>query len=128
MKKTTPGLDSEPTTLESKLQAEFPTVPPQFIKAIARLLCLLEYKNHDYTAGGDPFGNFRRVARIMTNYDDYPYDTPEGVAMFLLLKQFDAVMWALCKDIKPKVEGIEGRTDDVANYSLITGILSGERF
>src|SRR5262245_24194568 len=92
---------------------------PRFRKVLEDQIALHEAKNHDYAAGGDPLGNFNRVASILKLYADdrgsLPI-TPEIVAIIYSLKQVDAVLWQLVKSMGARVEGMTERVPDVAVY------------
>lgn len=99
---------------------------PRFYTILEDLAKLHSDKNHDYAADGDPFGNFTRVADILSNYPDLDLSDPAVIAMIYSLKQLDAALWMLSNGHNPKVEGIPSRLKDVAVYSLIAAIMEEE--
>ncbi len=109
-----PRTDKE---LASALRQAYPYGHPSFVDILVEQAKLHSDKNHDYARGGDPLGNFDRVATILSLYPNFPYHTPEGVAFIYALKQVDAEAWAMCQGGENKVEGLEGRTNDQAVYA-----------
>jgi len=105
------------------IREKFPHGHPKFREISLDELELHSQKNHDYAAGGDPLGNFKRVAAIKNLYPDFPNDTPHGVALNYLLKQLDAVLWGLSKNIVHKCEGFGPRLQDISVYARLTRIL-----
>lgn len=87
---------------------------------------LYNLKNHDYAAGGNPSGNFERVAAIKRLYPNVDWSSPVGVASTYLLKQLDAAFWLLSSKHRPKVEGPSQRFQDISIYSKIIMILLAE--
>ena len=80
-----------------------------------------DVKNRDYTHGGDPLGNFKRVSSILKiwGYDIPPY----LVALIYALKQQDAYMWMLSQGYEGQVEGVHPRLNDDAVYKVLTRCL-----
>jgi hypothetical protein len=103
--------------VEEALRAAFPYGHPGFIPTLTAQMKLHSDKNHDYARGGNPLGNFARVAGMLKQWPGFPYDTPEGVAFIYALKQLDAEAWTMCQGGACKVEGLDGRTDDQAVYA-----------
>jgi len=99
---------------------------PRFYEIIDGLKSLHSEKNHDYAAGGDPLGNFRRVSQILALYPNLKLSNPTIVALVYALKQLDAALWMLSNGHSAKVEGIAGRLKDVAVYSILQMILNEE--
>ena len=100
-----------------------------FLKLTEDELELHSAKNKDYTFGGDPLGNFHRVADILANYcEDTVLDLsdPTVVCLVLALKQWDAAMWMLSNGYEGKYEGIDSRLRDVHIYTKIARILHKE--
>ena len=54
---------------------------PRFYEIIEALKDLHSRKNHDYASGGDPLGNFRRVATILAQYPNLKLSNPTVVAL-----------------------------------------------
>jgi hypothetical protein len=99
------------------LKDAFPFGHPRFVSTVVSQIKLHSDKNHDYARGGDPLGNFIRIATMLKLWPNFPYDTPEGVAFIYALKQVDAEAWTMCQGGDCKVEGLGGRTDDQAVYA-----------
>ena len=97
---------------------------PDFYKLCEEIADLHSRKNKDYAQGGDPLGNFRREAAIKSLYPGFPWDSPVGVAMSNMLKQWDCAMWMQAKGYEGEVEGFRERMRDVAVYALIAIILN----
>ena len=102
---------------------QYPTVSERFLELLAKEAELFTNKNHDYASGGSETGNFDRVASILTLYPTFPYNTRQGVAITYMLKQIDAIIWGLSQKITHKVEGIQGRTEDVSVYAKLIRIM-----
>lgn len=96
---------------------------PMFYEIVEELADLHSRKNHDYAAGGDPLGNFKRVANLLGQYPGLDLSDPSIVAMVYAIKQVDAFFWLKCQGHSAKVEGTADRLQDVAVYSMITMIL-----
>lgn len=103
----------------------FPHGHPNFVKKLVEDARLHSAKNHDYAAGGDPLGNFKRVADILSLYPDFPISTPQGVLITYMLKQLDAVMNQMSSKHEFKVEGLEARMQDVSVYATIFRCMIG---
>jgi hypothetical protein len=84
-------------------------------------------KNHDYAAGGDPLGNFTRVAAILGLYPGLDPSDPAVVAEIYALKQLDACLWGLAKGIKHQVEGFHERLQDRSVYAKIERCILKDR-
>lgn len=97
----------------------YPHGHPSFLPTTVREIELHSNKNHDYASGGDPMGNFNRVAAILGLYPDLKISDPRVVALTYMLKQLDAVLWGLNANITQKVEGIRDRMGDVSVYAKI---------
>lgn len=109
--------------LSKELRAMFPHGHPHFIVKLLGQMDLHSRKNEAYAGGGDPLGNFKRVAMILSLYPNFPYDTPTGVAFIYALKQMDCEAWSMCQGREDKVEGYDGRTDDQAVYANLRSCL-----
>jgi len=107
-------------------EGEFPHGHKRFVPIMRDLMKLHSDKNHDYASGGDPLGNFKRVAAILALYPGLDPSHPVVVALTYALKQVDAVLWSLAKNIKAKVEGRGKRLDDIAVYAVLARILDEE--
>ena len=82
-------------------------------------------KNKDYAQGGDPLGNFKRVAGILSLYN-LDVSQPAAVALVYMFKQLDAVLWMLSNKYEGEVEGIDERLQDVHIYAKLARILLKE--
>ena len=112
--------------LIDELREEFPNGHPDFLPTTVKEIALHDAKNHDYAAGGSPLGNFERVSHILSLYPGFPVDKPYGVALIYALKQIDAVLWGLCKNIDHRVEGIAERLRDISVYAKLASIMHRE--
>lgn len=110
-------------TLTDLLKEAFPHGHPDYVPDTIEELQLHSDKNHDYSKGGDPLGNFGRVSKIMSMYPGFPYATKHGVAIVYAMKQIDAVLWSLSQGIVHKVEGIAGRLRDISVYMKLALIM-----
>ncbi len=113
-------------TTEDLLRGEFPHGHWQFLPTVLKQLELHSQKSHDYSKGGDPLGNFKRVAAILALYPKLNLADPRVVAMVYSLKQMDAVLWGLSEQIVQKVEGLNPRLDDVSNYATLVQCMNSE--
>ena len=89
-------------------------------------LDLYEAKNHDYAGGGDPFGNFNRVAAIFALYPNLKLSDPRVVNLCYMMKQLDSAMWMLNEGYDGTVENIDTRLRDVHVYAKICRLLEGK--
>ena len=112
--------------LVEQLRELFPNGHPKFTDMTIDELKLHSDKNYDYAFGGDPLGNFNRVALILSQYPNLDICKPEIVALVYMLKQLDAVLWMMAKGHKGQVEGIDKRLEDVHVYAKIARIILGE--
>jgi len=96
---------------------------PFFYEQLADEANLHAAKNHDYAHGGDPLGNFTRVAAILAPYKGLDLGDPVVVALVYALKQLDAVLWGLCQGIEHKVEGLHPRLMDISVYAKLARCL-----
>ena len=106
-------------TILQALKTSFPHGHPEYIPLLLDKMDLHSRKNHDYASGGDPLGNFDRVAAIFAMYPGLKLDDPVVVMMTYMMKQIDAVLWGFAKGIEHKVEGPIDRLSDVLVYSGI---------
>ena len=112
--------------LVAALRRVFPHGHEDYLPQCVAEMELHSQKNHDYAAGGDSLGNFKRVAAILEQYPGLKLSDPKVVALVYALKQVDAVLWGLAQNITHKVEGILPRLDDVAIYAKIVKCLTIE--
>jgi hypothetical protein len=106
-----------------KLREQFPHGHPDFIPLTLHELQLHSDKNHDYAHGGDPLGNFKRRAAILSLYPGLDLSDPTVVAMIDQMKQMDAALWQLSQGFEAKVENFDKRQEDVGVYAKIARIL-----
>lgn len=92
-------------------------------------LCQIEIelhdkKNEDYAHGGDPLGNFKRVAQALKEWGiSLP---PYAVAWVYLMKQVDCVGNMIGQDYEGGVEGMSERLRDISVYAKLVDILYQE--
>lgn len=108
------------------LRDNYPHGHPDFLPITMREVRLHSDKNHDYASGGDPLGNFKRVAAILDLYPTLLHADPRVVALTYMLKQLDAVLWGLNAGITQKVEGINDRLADISVYAKIAMCLNND--
>ena len=99
---------------------------PDFYKLTEEEVQLHSDKNRDYSSGGDPLGNFKRVANILSNYPNLSLSNPSVVCLVYMLKQLDAALWMLSQGYEGRVESIDARLRDVHIYVKLARILHGE--
>lgn len=118
----------EPTLeLSEQLQRSYPNGHPAFVPITVAEIELHDRKNHDYAKGGDPLGNFKRVAAILALYPDLKLSDPRVVLLVYTLKQVDAILWGLSQNITALVEGLEPRAQDISVYIKILQCLEQDR-
>jgi len=110
-----PSLEEVVATLREK----YPFGHPRFLELTVQEAELHSEKNHDYAKGGDPLGNFDRVASILALYPGLDLSDRKVVALVYALKQMDAVLWGLSAKIQHRVEGFLPRLRDISVYSKI---------
>ena len=84
-------------------------------------------KNKDYTKGGDAFGNFKRVASILSLYPKLYLSNPLTIAMVYMMKQLDSALWMMSEGYDGEVETIDTRLTDVHVYAKIARLLNGSK-
>ena len=99
---------------------------PDFLDMTLDELELHSTKNKDYSLGGDPLGNFKRVANILGQYPNLALSKPEVVAIVYMMKQLDAALWMLSQGYEGSVENIDTRMTDVHVYAKLARILHNE--
>lgn len=100
---------------------------PRFKELTIEELALHDAKNADYTHGGDPLGNFNRVAAILALYPGLDLGRASIVALVYMLKQLDAILWMLAKGYEGKIETVGTRLGDVSVYAKLARILEEEK-
>lgn len=108
-------------------ETRYPYGHPSFVNKTLGELQLHNDKNHDYASGGDPLGNFKRVANIVAQYPGLSMRDPAVVPLIFSLKQLDAVLWGLSQGIEHKVEGPVERLRDISVYAKLTQIILEEQ-
>ena len=112
--------------IKKQLHELFKGGHPDYVDDTLEELDLYSRKNTDYTKGGDPFGNFKRVAAILALYPNLRLSNPVVICIVYLLKQLDAVLNMLSNDYEGVVEGKQERFTDIYVYTKIAKILSRE--
>ena len=102
-----------------ELRKDHPYGHPTFLPITLKEIQLHSDKNHDYAKGGNPLGNFDRVASILSHYPSLKLADRRVVALVYALKQLDAVLWGLNSNISHKVEGLNSRLQDVSVYAKL---------
>lgn len=97
---------------------------PGFYKFLEEAADTHSTKNKDYTHGGDPLGNFKRVSAILALWG---YNIPPWlVAAIFSLKQLDASMWMLGHGYEGEVETVEKRLLDEGVFAGLKYVLVHE--
>jgi hypothetical protein len=109
-----------------ELRIAYPNGHPRFLPLTVDELKLHSEKNKDYAQGGNPLGNFLRVARLLSNYPNLKLDNPVVVAIVYALKQLDCVLWMLNQGYEGTVEDVDSRLRDIHVYMKLARILYGE--
>jgi hypothetical protein len=114
--------------VEKELKKLYPNGHPAFLPKLVELAKLHSDKNFDYAHGGDPLGNFDRVASILSLYPKLSLNAPAVVALVYMLKQLDCVLHALDQHYTLQVEEVGKRLDDVAVYAILAGLMLGGKW
>lgn len=109
------------------LQAAFPHGHPGFIPMMLDAMELHSRKNYDYAKGGNPLGNFDRVAAIFALYPGLNLGDPKVIALVYEMKQMDAILWMLCQKYEGKVEGYDSRAGDVQVYTSLFRLINQDQ-
>lgn len=109
-----------------EVKKQYPHGHPRFADITVGELKLHSDKNHDYAAGGDPLGNFRRQAKMYEMYPGLSLSDPATLAMVYAMKQIDAFFWLKSNGHKAKVEGTGKRLEDVSVYAKLSRIIDEE--
>lgn len=112
-------------SIEALLKEAFPHGHPSFISNMVEKIARHSRKNHDYAAGGDPLGNFVRVAAFFSNYPKLSLADPKVIAFVQMLKQLDAVLWCLSNG-HVLAEDVKERQGDVVVYNAIIEAMLGD--
>jgi hypothetical protein len=123
---TLPVSTTPVSTLLEQLRILYPNGHPNFITLTVDEMDLHSRKNHDYSHGGSPVGNFTRVAQIIALYPGIDWTKPQNVALFYMFKQLDAALWMEAKGHTAVVEGQDDRWRDVSVYAKIIRLLLRE--
>jgi hypothetical protein len=97
---------------------------PMFYRLCEEEAQLHAIKNQDYTKGGDPLGNFKRVSSDLEQWGIAC--PPYLVAFIYMMKQVDAVGNMFGQGYEGSVEGIEDRLRDISVYAKLATILYKE--
>ena len=95
-------------SLMDRLKTQYPNGHPLFKELMLEAISLHDRKNKEYAKGGEPLGNFSRVAKIFELYPKIRGELFGGmvVAVDYLIKHFDAVLWALNNEELPNDENL----------------------
>ena len=99
---------------------------PRFYELTQQENELHSSKSKGYARGGDPLGNFKRVAAIMELYPDMDWATPIGVALMYKLKQLDCAFWQISQGYEDETEGSTKRLQDDSVYDKLAIIIKEE--
>lgn len=113
-------------SVDEVVRTAYPNVHHDFITNALEGIALHDVKNQDYAGGGDPLGNFDRVAQILALYPNLKAGNRIVVCITYMLKQLDCILWGLSTGIKKKVDSVDARWIDVVVYSQLGRILNGE--
>ena len=98
---------------------------PEFYRMTQEELTLHDQKNKDYTQGGDPLGNFKRVSAVLKTWGFNI--SPALVGLIYMLKQLDCAMWMQSHGYEGEVETFDKRLQDVHVYAKLARILYQEQ-
>ena len=111
--------------VKTYLSEKYPNGHPSFLPLCLEEMELHSKKNADYAQGGDPLGNFKRVANMLA---EWGWDiSPALVALVYMMKQVDAVGNMLGQSYEGQTEGVKSRLQDIAVYAKLVGILYSEQ-
>lgn len=120
------GISKQNPSIFRSLQYLYPHGHADFNQMCIGEMELHSRKNHDYARGGEPMGNFHRVANLLSMYPGLRLGDPAVVALVYAMKQVDATLWMLSNDYDGAVEGIASRLGDVSVYAKLAIILYKE--
>ena len=109
--------------LGSTLHEMFPHGDDLFIDITLEEMKGYNEKNFDYAAGGDPNGNFLRVASMLSFYPGLKMGDPRIVALVYMMKQLDNVLWSLSRGFEGDLENLDSRLFDIHVYAKIVRVL-----
>lgn len=113
-------MTQETDTMRAYIKEHFPNGDPTYIDITIEEMILYNAKNGDYAGGGDdPNGNFNRTAKFFEMYPNLRMSDPRVVALNLMMKQLDQVLWSLNRGYEGKVEGLDPRLADMHVYAKI---------
>jgi len=113
-------------SLEKELGKRCPNGHKRFREMALEEMELHSQKNHDYAKGGDPLGNFYRVADIFQQYPNLSPADPRVVAIIYMMKQLDCTLWFMNEGFEGQVEGFDDRMRDVGVYAKLIRIIHEE--
>jgi len=119
-------MDEELEKTKKLLKEKFKHGHPKFVDITLDELDLHSKKNKDYAKGGNPLGNFNRVANVLSNYPNLDLSQPKVVALVYTMKQLDAVLWMWSQRYEGEVEGVQDRLKDIHVYVKLIRILVEE--
>jgi hypothetical protein len=102
----------------------YPNGHPDYIPDMVKLMELHSKKNYDYAHGGDPLGNFDRVAEHFKMYPNLKNSDRVVVAITYAFKQIDAILHALDVGYNPEVDSLDARFQDVVVYFELARIMA----
>jgi len=108
----------------SLLCPQYPNGHSDFIPMCLEEMELHSNKNADYARGGNPLGNFHRVSDMLNSFGIAL--SPAQVALVYMMKQVDAVGRMLGKGYEGRVEGIDGKLQDISIYAKLIRIIHRE--
>lgn len=117
------GAKYDEAALLKTLREVFPHGHKDFNPMTLKEMKLHSEKNYDYAAGGDPLGNFTRVAAILGQYKGLSLSDPVVIAIVYAMKQIDACLWMLSEKREGKIEDVNSRLGDVSVYVKLAMIL-----
>lgn len=97
---------------------------PDFYKLSEEECELHSAKNKDYSQGGDPLGNFKRVSDTLKSYGIEV--SPAQVGFIYMMKQVDAAGRMLFQGYEGETEPIGHRLVDISVYAKLIQILLKE--
>jgi len=123
----TPSAGIDEMKLHKLLREAFPHGHVDFNPMTLKEMKLHSEKNYDYAAGGDPLGNFNRVAAILGQYKGLSLSDPTVIAIVYAMKQIDACLWMLSQKREGKIEDVNSRLGDVSVYVKLAMILHKQK-
>ena len=107
------------TKVTMDLTKEFKGGHPGFVPLAVQEMVTHANKNVEYTKGGDPLGNAKRVANILSNYPKLDIGSPTTVYLIYMMKHLDAILHMLSEGYEGSIEDIDSRLLDVGVYTKL---------